>query len=52
VFSICSPIRPNPIGFYVLTVLSAAGGRIRGLDMFDGTPIFDIKPHSEDNASC
>ena len=22
------------------------------LDMFDGTPILDIKPHSEDNASC
>ena len=53
VFSICSPIRPNPIGFSVLTVLSVAGGRVRvrGLDMFDGTPILDIKPHSEDNPS-
>lgn len=47
VFSICSPIRPNPIGHSVLTVLSVDGCRIRvkGLDMLDGTPILDIKPH-------
>jgi len=50
VFSICSPIRPNPIGFSVVTVLAIEGGsiRVRGLDMFDGTPILDIKPHTED----
>lgn len=50
VFSICSHIRPNPIGFSVVTVLAVEGGRIRvrGLDMFDGTPILDIKPHTED----
>lgn len=50
VFSICSPIRPNPIGFSVVTVLAVDGGhiRVRGLDMFDGTPILDIKPHTED----
>lgn len=50
VFSICSPIRPNPIGFSVVTVLGVDRGRIRvrGVDMFDGTPILDIKPHSED----
>lgn len=49
VFSICSCIRPNPIGMSVLTVLAVDGGRIRarGLDMFDGTPILDIKPHTE-----
>ncbi|MBI5843930.1 MAG: tRNA (N6-threonylcarbamoyladenosine(37)-N6)-methyltransferase TrmO [Deltaproteobacteria bacterium] len=46
VFSICSPVRPNPVGLSVLTV-----GRVEenvifvtGLDMFDGTPIIDIKP--------
>lgn len=51
VFSICSHIRPNPIGFSVVTVLAVEGERIRvrGLDMFDGTPILDIKPHTEDN---
>ena len=46
VFGICSPVRPNPIGLSVLTVLAVEGGRIgvRGLDMLDGTPILDIKP--------
>ena len=46
VFSICTPIRPNAIGLSVLTVLGIDGGRIRvkGLDMFDGTPVLDIKP--------
>ena len=46
VFSICSPRRPNPIGMSVLEILAIDGGRIRvrGLDMFDGTPILDIKP--------
>ncbi|MDJ0722203.1 MAG: SAM-dependent methyltransferase [Desulfobacterales bacterium] len=46
VFSICSPKRPNPIGLSVLEVLAKEGCRlrVRGLDMFDGTPILDIKP--------
>jgi tRNA-Thr(GGU) m(6)t(6)A37 methyltransferase TsaA len=46
VFSICSPKRPNPIGLSVLEVLAVDGSRlrVRGLDMFDGTPILDIKP--------
>lgn len=49
VFSICSPVRPNPIGMSVLEVLEVEGGavRVRGLDMLDGTPILDIKPHIE-----
>lgn len=49
VFSICSCIRPNPIGLSVVTVLAVAGGciTVRGLDMFDGTPILDIKPHQD-----
>lgn len=46
-FSTCSPVRPNPIGLSVLEVLEVGSGwlRVRGLDMFDGTPILDIKPH-------
>ena len=46
-FSICSPIRPNPIGLSVLEVLEISGGniRVKGIDMLDGTPILDIKPH-------
>jgi tRNA-Thr(GGU) m(6)t(6)A37 methyltransferase TsaA len=49
VFSICSPTRPNPIGLSVVEVLAVKGGclRVKGLDMFDGTPILDIKPHTE-----
>ena len=49
VFSICSPRRPNPIGLSVLTVLKVEGNRIdvKGIDMLDGTPILDIKPHIE-----
>lgn len=49
VFSICSPVRPNPIGMSVLEVLGTRGMGIdvRGLDMLDGTPILDIKFHIE-----
>jgi len=54
VFSICSPRRPNAIGLSVLEVISKDGNRLRvsGLDMIDGTPILDIKPHIEDQYSC
>ena len=54
VFSICSPIRPNPIGMSVLEVLGREDNIIyvKGLDMQDGTPILDIKPHIEDKHSC
>jgi tRNA-Thr(GGU) m(6)t(6)A37 methyltransferase TsaA len=54
VFSICSPRRPNAIGLSVLEVISKDVNRIRvrGLDMIDGTPILDIKPHIEDQDSC
>jgi len=54
VFSICSPIRPNPIGMSVLEVLGREENVIyvRGLDMQDGTPILDIKPHVEGRSSC
>ena len=47
VFSICSPRRPNPIGLSILEVLACTGNVIdvRGMDMIDGTPILDIKPH-------
>jgi len=49
VFSTCSPIRPNPVGISVLEVLGIRDANIdvRRLDMMDGTPILDIKPHVE-----
>jgi tRNA-Thr(GGU) m(6)t(6)A37 methyltransferase TsaA len=54
VFSICSPRRPNPIGMSILKVLKVRGNvlHVQGLDMIDGTPILDIKPHVEDRYSC
>ena len=50
VFSICSPVRPNPIGMSVLEVLGVDGAdvAVRRLDALDGTPILDIKPHIPD----
>ena len=49
VFSICSPVRPNPIGMSVVEVLGIEGCiiRIKGLDMRDGTPVLDLKPDVE-----
>ena len=49
VFSICSPVRPNPLGMSVVEVLGIDGNiiRIKGLDMIDGTPVLDIKPLTE-----
>jgi tRNA (adenine37-N6)-methyltransferase len=49
VFDTCSPVRPNPIGMSVLEVLGVRGASIdvKRLDMLDGTPVLDIKPHVE-----
>lgn len=54
VFSICSPVRPNPIGASSLEVLDVRGNavHVRGLDMRNGTPILDIKPLVEDARGC
>jgi len=47
VFSLCSPIRPNPIGLSILEVLEINDTEIhvKGIDMINNTPILDIKPH-------
>ncbi len=47
VFSLRSPIRPNAIGVSVLHVLNVEHSmlHVKGMDMFDGTPILDIKPY-------
>jgi tRNA-Thr(GGU) m(6)t(6)A37 methyltransferase TsaA len=49
-FASRSPVRPNPIGLSVVQVKGIAGNEIRtsGLDVFDGTPLLDIKPHIRD----
>lgn len=47
VFSTCSPHRPNPIGLSVLEVIDVVDNiiKVRRLDIYDGTPVFDIKPY-------
>jgi tRNA-Thr(GGU) m(6)t(6)A37 methyltransferase TsaA len=54
VFSICSPVRPNPIGMSVLEVLAINGSeiKVRGIDMLNKTPILDIKPYVENKHDC
>ncbi len=48
VFSIRSPVRPNPIGLHVVRLLScdAESGllEVNALDCLDGTPVLDVKP--------
>lgn len=53
VFATRSPFRPNSLGLSVVkleAVVRGGGGRgphllVSGVDMVDGTPIFDIKPY-------
>lgn len=49
VFSLRSPVRPNPIALSVVRVvtLDVAAGRIEidAIDCVDGTPLLDIKPY-------
>ncbi len=54
VFSICSPVRPNPVGLSVVEVLDINDGRItvKGIDMLNGTPVIDIKPFIRSKEDC
>lgn len=51
VFASRAPARPNPLGLSLVRLLQVQthNGRVRiqigGLDLLDGTPILDIKPH-------
>jgi tRNA-Thr(GGU) m(6)t(6)A37 methyltransferase TsaA len=47
VFATRAPRRPNPIGLSVVRLDRIEEGmlHIRGIDMFDGTPLLDIKPY-------
>jgi tRNA (adenine37-N6)-methyltransferase len=48
VFSLRSPVRPNPLGLYVVRLLAcdreAGLLTVDALDCLDGTPVVDIKP--------
>jgi tRNA-Thr(GGU) m(6)t(6)A37 methyltransferase TsaA len=45
-FALRSPVRPNPIGTSIATLVSIEGSilTVRGLDCLDGTPLLDLKP--------
>ncbi len=45
-FALRSPVRPNPIGTSLVTLVGIEGANviIRGLDCLDGTPLIDLKP--------
>ena len=45
VFCTDSPHRPNPIALSIVELVERRGRflRVRGLDLFDGTPVLDIK---------
>lgn len=49
-FSTHAPSRPNPIGVSEITVKKIEGRNIyfTGVDMFDGTPVLDIKSFGHD----
>lgn len=46
IFSLRSPVRPNPIGTSVVRLLRVDGPvlEVAGLDCLDGTPLIDLKP--------
>jgi len=47
VFALDSPTRPNPIGLSLVRLVRVEGSNLYvvGLDLFDGTPVLDIKPY-------
>ena len=47
VFATRSPARPNPIGISTVRLKSVEGNtlHVENVDILDGTPVLDIKPH-------
>lgn len=54
VFSTRYPGRPNPIGLSLVEIVENTGGRLllRGLDLYTGTPVLDIKPYDYHSIVC
>lgn len=50
IFASRSPVRPNPIGLSIVKIKNIVGNIIytSGLDVFDQTPLLDIKPYIKD----
>ena len=49
-FATRHPCRPNPIGLSVVRLIERHGNvlEVEGVDIFDGTPLLDIKPYVPD----
>jgi len=49
-FASRTPVRPNPIGISIVRIMGIKNNEIftSGLDVFDGTPLLDIKPYIKD----
>ena len=49
-FASRSPVRPNPIGLSIVRIKQIVDNVIytSGLDVFDGTPVLDIKPYMDE----
>ena len=47
VFATRSPYRPNPLGLSCVELMAIENGEliVKGADLMDGTPIYDIKPY-------
>ena len=45
-FSLRSPVRPNPIGTAIVSLVGVESATllVRGMDCVDGTPLLDLKP--------
>ncbi len=50
VFATDSPARPNPIGLTLVRLVGRQGNMllVRGVDVYDGTPVLDLKPYRAD----
>lgn len=48
VFCTDSPHRPNPLALTIVELLTREGRflKVKNLDLFDGTPVLDIKPYT------
>jgi tRNA-Thr(GGU) m(6)t(6)A37 methyltransferase TsaA len=48
IFATRSPHRPNPVGITIVKFEGREGNilKVSGLDMFEGTPVLDIKPYT------
>jgi len=46
-FATRTPWRPNPIGLSIVKLMEIRGNilKVEGIDVLDGTPLLDIKPH-------